>query len=274
MRRVLLAPATAAARAHAPFVHTDGCPEAPDHPSRPASNRDSCRTISRPSCAGHLKGSGLSHYELTGCSRGGTTGAFVRRCKLPASQLTEHVTCMVCLSEYNDGEALRTLPCLHAFHCECIDRWLLSGRSKQCPVCKTDVDVDQEKYLQEVLALSHIQSGGASAIQSGPSCVREYCQEWRQGCTLMLLNAAGRSLGDGTTIAHRTSSGKVFKNRLRRAERYGLDSALCLRLPLFNLNFASRPTGTSGLALTPSRSVYWQAGRAATGDWQWQLRPG
>lgn len=49
----------------------------------------------------------------------------------------------MCLSEYADRDVLRTLPCLHSFHRECIDRWLLGGRSKQCPVCKTDVDVDQ-----------------------------------------------------------------------------------------------------------------------------------
>jgi hypothetical protein len=60
---------------------------------------------------------------------------------------------MVCLDAYSDGDVLRTLPCLHGFHKACIDQWLLgTGRSKECPVCKTPVDIDQEKMLEQLLA--------------------------------------------------------------------------------------------------------------------------
>jgi hypothetical protein len=47
----------------------------------------------------------------------------------------EHVTCMVCLQEYEDGDELRTLPCFHSFHSSCIDMWL--KRKDMCPVCRT-----------------------------------------------------------------------------------------------------------------------------------------
>jgi len=49
----------------------------------------------------------------------------------------EHVTCMICLSEKEVGESVRTLPCLHDFHIDCIDQWLRSNRT--CPICKTDI---------------------------------------------------------------------------------------------------------------------------------------
>jgi len=45
--------------------------------------------------------------------------------------------CNVCLLAYEAGDRVRTLPCDHRFHVDCVDQWL--GRSKACPVCKHDV---------------------------------------------------------------------------------------------------------------------------------------
>lgn len=46
--------------------------------------------------------------------------------------------CYVCLGEYERGETLRTLPCGHAFHAECVDRWLLEMRGA-CPTCRAPI---------------------------------------------------------------------------------------------------------------------------------------
>lgn len=45
--------------------------------------------------------------------------------------------CSVCLEQFKDGEELRMLPCMHRYHCGCIDRWL--AQSPACPVCKHEI---------------------------------------------------------------------------------------------------------------------------------------
>jgi hypothetical protein len=46
--------------------------------------------------------------------------------------------CMICFMEYEIGDNVRTMPCLHFFHSDCIDKWLLQ-RACTCPVCKFDI---------------------------------------------------------------------------------------------------------------------------------------
>ncbi|XP_076961058.1 RING-H2 finger protein ATL52-like [Bidens hawaiensis] len=48
--------------------------------------------------------------------------------------------CAVCLSEFEEGDELRTLPeCMHSFHVPCIDMWLYSHRS--CPICRVEATI-------------------------------------------------------------------------------------------------------------------------------------
>jgi len=57
----------------------------------------------------------------------------------PAEQLlpTEgQCSCAVCLSDFEEGDVLRRLPCGHKFHRPCIDQWL--RRNKVCPLCLHD----------------------------------------------------------------------------------------------------------------------------------------
>jgi len=51
---------------------------------------------------------------------------------------TTQTTCMVCLSEWANGNECRRLPCGHVFHASCIDEWL--RRCTDCPICKANVD--------------------------------------------------------------------------------------------------------------------------------------
>ena len=63
---------------------------------------------------------------------------------LPVHKLTslpsnpEAARCMVCLYDYAISDAVKTLPCFHMFHPDCIQQWL--EKSKMCPLCKTSVE--------------------------------------------------------------------------------------------------------------------------------------
>ncbi|KAK8587964.1 hypothetical protein V6N13_086923 [Hibiscus sabdariffa] len=49
----------------------------------------------------------------------------------------EDAECCICLSAYEAGTELRELPCLHHFHCNCIDKWLYINST--CPLCKFNI---------------------------------------------------------------------------------------------------------------------------------------
>ncbi|KAK8811972.1 hypothetical protein WA538_003242, partial [Blastocystis sp. DL] len=57
--------------------------------------------------------------------------------------------CSICLSEFEDGETVKTLRCGHSFHPECIDTWLVNERAL-CPVCRQGIyQVEDWNLLEE-----------------------------------------------------------------------------------------------------------------------------
>eukprot|EP00931_Biecheleriopsis_adriatica_P081049 TRINITY_DN5439_c0_g1_i2.p1 TRINITY_DN5439_c0_g1~~TRINITY_DN5439_c0_g1_i2.p1 ORF type:complete len:512 (+),score=79.96 TRINITY_DN5439_c0_g1_i2:35-1570(+) len=64
---------------------------------------------------------------------------------LPVSTVTDTTAgaqCMVCLEPMDAGAKVKTLPCMHVFHRQCIDRWLVQpGRIPRCPIDQTKVEL-------------------------------------------------------------------------------------------------------------------------------------
>jgi len=51
--------------------------------------------------------------------------------------------CQVCRLAFEEGDTIRTLPCFHFYHVNCIDSWLV--HKAVCPVCQTRVDQISEQ---------------------------------------------------------------------------------------------------------------------------------
>lgn len=67
--------------------------------------------------------------------------------------------CSVCLARFDDADLLRLLPrCRHAFHLDCVDRWLESSAS--CPLCRTSVDADDATLGLKYPSSARIVFGG------------------------------------------------------------------------------------------------------------------
>ncbi|ORX48038.1 hypothetical protein DM01DRAFT_1376999 [Hesseltinella vesiculosa] len=57
-------------------------------------------------------------------------------------------SCVICLDIYNGQDVIRTLPCGHEFHRDCIDLWL-TKKSDTCPLC-------QQKVIQSLTVPSPV----------------------------------------------------------------------------------------------------------------------
>ena len=63
---------------------------------------------------------------------------------LPSSTITEKKesegqenNCIICIGDFEIGDKVTSLPCLHVFHTECIKSWLQS--KNHCPICKYNI---------------------------------------------------------------------------------------------------------------------------------------
>ncbi|XP_053666833.1 uncharacterized protein LOC128715932 [Anopheles marshallii] len=51
--------------------------------------------------------------------------------------------CTICLSQFEIDNDVRRLPCMHLFHKDCVDQWLVTN--KHCPICRVDIEVKFNK---------------------------------------------------------------------------------------------------------------------------------
>ena len=78
-------------------------------------------------------------------------------------------TCIVCFSELAVGDRVRSLPCGHTFHTECVDGWWRAPRGPmeaKCPTCSLSLPADDSR---RTWARRSVWSGvGAGAATKAP----------------------------------------------------------------------------------------------------------
>lgn len=56
----------------------------------------------------------------------------------------EEEECIICMDALLNGSQ-STLPCMHTFHGDCLDRWFAVSRREVCPLCNIDVAILKER---------------------------------------------------------------------------------------------------------------------------------
>ena len=50
----------------------------------------------------------------------------------------ENDSCIICITDFEENDGIRMLPCCHIYHFACVDNWL--SRKKTCPMCRSSID--------------------------------------------------------------------------------------------------------------------------------------
>lgn len=64
----------------------------------------------------------------------------------PSTLPPDKKQCIICLTDFQEGEEIESLPCIHLFHKNCIDEWLTN--TNKCPLCKTTIYVDNPPIIK------------------------------------------------------------------------------------------------------------------------------
>ena len=106
-------------------------------------------------------------------------------------QEEEGELCNVCLSEFENADVIRRLPCLHFSHTEGVDAWL--RKNETCPTCRWSLVPREDEGAEDPP-----RPPGAVAVagEDGPSSGEGRLRVW--GCLLWIVS--GRN-GMGQTTA-------------------------------------------------------------------------
>jgi hypothetical protein len=66
----------------------------------------------------------------------------MRSCHVIPEDYPQQDSCSICLLEFEGEDEVRTTPCRHRYHKQCIDSWCQTNLS--CPICRRTLDFSKE----------------------------------------------------------------------------------------------------------------------------------
>ncbi|PVU85140.1 hypothetical protein BB559_007197 [Furculomyces boomerangus] len=63
--------------------------------------------------------------------------------RLSTDTSSTEVECLICFEEIEENDIIRTIPCQHVFHSNCLDTWLLE-QAAFCPTCRLDLRISKK----------------------------------------------------------------------------------------------------------------------------------
>ncbi|ELU11354.1 hypothetical protein CAPTEDRAFT_180387 [Capitella teleta] len=83
--------------------------------------------------------------------------------------------CTICLSDFEDSDEVRRLPCMHLFHIGCVDTWLSSNR--RCPICRVDIETASKGDATDV-SNAHNDDADEVDVMDTPRVFIEPSAQW------------------------------------------------------------------------------------------------
>ena len=68
---------------------------------------------------------------------------FMENSKKQENKNEQFEKCVICMEKYEINDEVKTLPCIHIFHKDCIDHWFKAGNDS-CPICKNKINNNKD----------------------------------------------------------------------------------------------------------------------------------
>lgn len=140
-------------------------------------------------------------------------------------------SCAICLDSFESGAIMTSLACTHAFHRDCIHKWL--SASKLCPLCKTHaLDGCEDRTSEQVAPSTSIEAApflspesSSANVEQELEAARHILNRWRSWQPISRTSHEPASMATSHPPSGTTSEEAAVTSRLRLLSSLGQPEA-------------------------------------------------